>query len=503
MTVTTIRVPPDGLPQACGEVVRRPGRFVTMVASDEWENGRDRFVLRYVFQTAGQPDLTVVETVVPDSHPRYPSVTPLIPAAAWAEREAYDLLGIEPVGHPDPRPLVVHDNWPEGVYPLRRDYPLAAWPEPAAGRPWRYPQVEGAGVFEVPVGPIHAGVIEPGHFRFQVMGDSVLHLEARLFYTHRGIEKRGENMGVSQGLFLAERICGVCSVSHALSYAEAVEMLAGTDVPARARYLRVLFAELERVYNHVGDVGNMCAGIGYAYGSNHGARLKERLMQLNDEVAGHRFLRGSVALGGVGVDVPRARLEEVARVLRVAEAEFGDLVEQILANDIVVNRFRGTGVLSEAVVRDFAAVGPTARASHYDVDVRRDRPYAAYPELSFDVPVLSEGDVLARFTQRVLEARQSFRLIEQVINRMPDGAVRVAVGDMPPYGYGIGLTESPRGENVHFVMAGPNNTIARWRVRSAAYANWPVVPFSVPGNIVPDFPLINKSFELCYACCDR
>lgn len=503
MSPICVAVPPHELPDACAAVIHQRGRFITMVASDECECGVDRFVVRYLFAQEGRTELTVIESVVPEQEPTYASVASIIPAAAWAEREAYDLFGIRPLQHPDLRPLVLHEHWPEGVFPLRKDSPLAAMPPRENTRPWSYPKVAGEGVFEVPVGPIHAGVIEPGHFRFQVMGDSVLHLEAKLFYTHRGIEKRSESMPVTDGLQLAERICGVCSVSHALSYAQAIENIAGVDIPRRAAYLRVLFAELERLYNHVGDIGNMCAGIGYAPGINRGARLKEQLMQLNDIVIGHRFLRGSIALGGAAADVSAEKRGWIKATLGRVEAELEAIVDQILSHDTVVNRFANTGVLPEQVVRDLAAVGPAARASHYDVDARRDLPYAAYRELNFEVPTLPEGDVLARFKQRFLEAKQSFRLVEQVIEGMPDGDIRVPLGNLPPYDFGIGITESPRGENVHLVMTGPNHSIYRYRVRSAAYANWPVVPFCVPGNIIPDFPLINKSFELCYACCDR
>lgn len=474
-----------------------------MVASDERQLDPSGFVLRYVFAAAGEPRLTVVECVLPESNPHYPSVSTMIPGASWAEREGADLFGLHPDGHPDLRPLVLHEHWPAGVFPLRKEYPLSETQARDTTRPWQFPKVEGDGVFEVPVGPIHAGVIEPGHFRFQVMGDSVLHLEAKLFYTHRGMEKRSEGMSVQKGLFLAERICGVCSVSHALSYAQAVEGIAGTRVPDRANFMRVLLAELERLYNHIGDVGNLCAGVGYAYGSSHGARLKERLMQLNDISTGHRFLRHSIALGGIAHDIPGAGLQVISETVREVQQDFHEIVEQILSSDIVVNRFSDTGVLTEDIVRDFAAVGPTARASNRDVDVRRDLPYAAYDQLSFRVPRSAKGDVLARFQQRVLEVDESCGLIQQVIQRIPAGAVRVPLGPLPAHTYGIGITESPRGENVHFVFTGDHDTIYRYRVRSAPYANWPVVPFSVPGNIVPDFPLINKSFELCYACCDR
>ncbi len=491
------------LPSVCATIMNQHSRFITMVASDECQRGIDRFVVRYLFAQDGKAQLTMVESVISESNPTYASVSSMIPAASWAEREAHDLFGIRPIGHPDLRPLVLHEHWPEGIYPLRKDYSLTKIQPRDTSRSWSYPKVEGEGVFEVPVGPIHAGVIEPGHFRFQVMGDSVLHVEAKLFYTHRGIEKRSEGMSVKKGLYLSERICGVCSVSHALSYAQAIESIAGTEIPKRAAFLRVLFAEMERLYNHVGDIGNMCAGIGYAHGSNRGAHLKEQLMQMNDFIVGHRFLRDTIALGGVAQDVTVEKLEHIRTTLETVERELNEIVRQILSNDIVVNRFAKTGVLPEQVVRELSAVGPAARASHYDVDARRDLPYAAYSELSFDVPTLLDGDVLARFKQRFLEAEESFRLVKQVIENIPRGDIRVAIGDLQPYSYGIGITESPRGENVHFVMIGLDHTIYRYRVRSAAYANWPVVPFCVPGNIIPDFPLINKSFELCYACCDR
>ena len=503
MKTNHVSVLPHELPNACSSVMNQRGRFITMVAADEREFDVDRFVLRYIFAVEGKAELTVVESIVRGDDATFASVSPVIVAASWAEREAYDLFGLHPIGHPDLRPLVLHEHWPDGVYPLRKDYDVTDKQPRDNTRSWSYPHVEGEGVFEVPVGPIHAGVIEPGHFRFHVMGDSVLHLEAKLFYTHRGIEKRSEGLTVTEGLHLAQRICGVCSLSHALSYAQAIESIGETEVPRRAAFLRVLFAEMERLYNHVGDIGNMCAGIGYAYGINHGARLKERLMQMNDFVTGHRFLRGSIALGGVAKDITDEQLRHIDTTLRQVEEELKEIVEQILSHDIVVNRFSNTGALPNQVVRDLCAVGPTARASNYDIDVRRDLPYAAYNELSFTVPTLAQGDVLARFNQRFFEATQSFQIVKQVIDHLPEGDIRVPIGDLPPHRYGVGITESPRGENVHFVMTGEKNTIYRYRIRSASYANWPAVPLCVPGNIVPDFPLINKSFELCYACCDR
>ncbi|MCL6592748.1 MAG: NADH-quinone oxidoreductase subunit C [Alicyclobacillus sp.] len=504
MKTERIRVSAGELPDVCADLVRSGGwRFLTMVASDEREAKMGGFVLRYLFSRPSPATVRVIETVVPEDRPAYPSVSQIVPAASWAEREARDLLGVEPLGHPDPRPLVFHDHWPTGIYPLRKDYPVCQIPDRQSGMRWTYPIVEGEGVHEVRVGPIHAGIIEPGHFRFQVMGDSVLHLEAQLFYTHRGLEKRCEGMPLSEGLRLAEHICGVCSVSHALSYCQAVEGAVEAEIPPRAQYLRVLFAELERLYNHIGDIGNLCAGVGYAFGSQYGARLKERLMQLNDALTGHRFLRGNIVLGGVANDIQDGTLQSLEAHLQDIRRELRDIVSQIQAHEMVVYRFRGTGILPHQAAVDFAAVGPAARASSCDVDARRDLPYAAYPRLFFEVPVLKEGDVWARFLERTLEAEQSFHILQQVLDQLPDGPVRVPVVELPAYHFGIGVSESPRGDNVHFVMAGPKHSVFRYRVRSASYANWPVVPLCVPGNIIADFPLINKSFELCYACCDR
>jgi Ni,Fe-hydrogenase III large subunit/Ni,Fe-hydrogenase III component G len=483
-------------------VVGPKSRLLTMVASDEKEIGIDRFKLRYFF-TTGKDQVSVLEVIVPEEDPSFDSLSELLPAASWYEREAHDLLGIKPVGHPDLRSLILHDDFPKDVYPLRRDY-LNEQIEPRHERDeFTFPKVEGEGVFEIPVGPIHAGIIEPGHFRFQVMGDTIFHLEARLFYKHRGIEKRSEGINVMEGSLIADQLCGACSVSNALSYAQAVEQIAGLNIPERAQYIRSLLAEMERLYNHVGDIGNICAGIGFAYGSNHAARLKETLMQLNKRIIRHRYLRGMIIPGGVIRDISGEELNEVSRISLEVAFRIQQIIHDILENNIALDRYRGTGILKKDIAEQFAVVGPAARASQIDLDARRDFPYAAYEHLQFEVPVINDGDVLARFLIRAVESTHSAKLIRQIIEKIPKGDYLVPLGELPEYQFGIGITESPRGENVHFVMTGPQNTIFRYRVRSASYANWPAVPITVPGNIVPDFPLINKSFELCYSCCDR
>lgn len=455
----------------------------------------------------GTDALIMVRAAVPEADPEFPSITADIPAAHWYEREIRDMFGLVPGGHPDPRRLCLHEDWPEGLYPLRKDFAPDKRPPRADGH-FHFRKVEGEGVMEVPVGPIHAGIIEPGHFRFSVVGENVLQLEARLFYTHRGVEKSAEGRTFDQGLLIAESICGACSFSHSSSYCQAVEGLAGLELPERAAFLRTLGIELERLYNHIGDVGNICAGVGLAVGVMTGAGIKESLMQLNERIAGNRFLRGWNAIGGVKRDLDGRLIDDIEGTLAQAEKDFGDLAELLLSTPSYMDRVRGSGRLATEVARDLGVVGPAARTSGIDADFRRDHPHLAYRSCAFQVPVYGDGDVLSRVRVRIDEAAQSFAIIRQLLSALPSGPVRLEgkpgeLEAIPAYRSALGFAESPRGSTIHYVMCGPGGVIERYMVRSASYCNWPAVPFAVPGNIVPDFPLINKSFELCYSCLDR
>lgn len=472
--------------------------LVQMLAADE--RPIDGTFRVYAIFRAGAA-LLVIRTPVTDE---FPSLTPDIPAAHWYEREIQDMFGLTPVGHPDPRPLVLHGDWPRGLHPLRKDFPLTEWPEPEDRPPLTFIGVGGHGVAEVPVGPIHAGIIEPGHFRFGTLGENVIRLEAQLFYTHRGLEKRAEGMDVQTGLYLAERICGACALSHATAYAQAVERLSGAVVPERAQYLRMLALEMERLYNHVGDIGNLCAGAAFAFGNSQGMRLKELLLQLNERVWGHRFLRGIVALGGVRRDLGDEGRTDIRRTLDQLETEWHKVIEGILGSGIFMDRVRRTGVLAPEIARALGAVGVAGRASGVDVDLRRDLPYLAYDRLRFRIPVYQAGDVASRMQVRLVESFESISLIRQILDRLPRGPIVAAeLPEVPANASSVGYVESPRGSDFHFVMTGGRGEIYRYMVRSASYPNWAVVPYAVPGNLVVDFPLINKSFELCYACLDR
>jgi len=434
----------------------------------------------------------------------FPSLTPNFPSAAWYEREIHDLFGLVPMGHPDLRPLVLHENWPLGLYPLRKDFSTDMLVL-EADTPYPMNSVHGEGVFEVPVGPIHAGIIEPGHFRFSQSGEQIIHVDAKLFFTHRGIEKGVEGLSIKLAAYRAERICGACSVSHAMSYAQAIETMAFIHIPERADYIRGLLAELERLYNHVGDIGNLCAGVGFAVGTSHGSRLKELLMRLNETVTGNRFLRGMIIPGGVSCDITPEISQEIQKTLDMLGKEFAEMMGLLHHNSAFQERVSHTGILTWQAALDLDVVGVAARASGIDRDLRRDHAYSIYEQLKFTVPVQRGGDVDARLWIRAAEVEQSLQMIRRILIDMPSnqGTLTVPIPRIKPYSSGLGWSESARGSNLHWIMVGENNTIYRYVVRSASYANWPAVTVATPGNIIPDFPLINKSFELCYACLDR
>lgn len=492
------------LPDASRAVVEQlDARLALMVGEDD-RAGSGRYRLSYIFAPSDGGWLTL-EALIDPAEPVFPSVTPLVPAAHWYEREVQDMFGLTAEGHPDPRRLVHHDDWPDGAYPLRKDFDPST-PVPRVDRePQRLHTLHGEGFVEIPVGPIHAGVIEPGHFRFAAVGEAVFHLETRLFFTHRGIEKLAEGKTPEQALQLAERICGACSCSHGVSYSQAIEALAGIEIPARAAALRTLYLELERLYNHLGDLGNICAGVSFAAGASFGAQLKEAAQRLNERVAGNRFLHGVNRIGGVRRDPSAEALHDIETTTTEIAGQFRAFMDLMLGSATVLERLQRTGILPRATAQALGAVGVAARASGVDLDSRRDHPHAGYAALPMAAPVVvrQEGDVHARVLVRMDETIASLAIIRAVLDTLPAGPAFVEPGRIPANRAAFALSESPRGENIHWVRTGPDGTIERYRVRSASYPNWPVVAASVPGNMVPDFPLINKSFELCYACLDR
>ncbi|SPF55531.1 membrane-bound (NiFe)-hydrogenase (Ehf-type, Group 4f), large subunit E [Candidatus Desulfosporosinus infrequens] len=504
-----VEVPPHDLPGILAYcIAMRPHPiWLTHVVNDERQLGNG-FCVYLVLHFPGKDfSLTLVAKGIKSE---FPSLALIFPALNWSEREAQDLFGLQADGHPDPRSLVLHPGWPKGFHPLRKDYKTGKESKDFKRAPLVFPEMHGDGIFQVPVGPIHAGIIEPGHFRFYAIGEPVLHLEAQLFYTHKGIEKLIEGRSIEDGLRIIERVCGVCTVSHALAYCEASEKLANFEISRSVLLWRTILAELERVYNHVGDIGNMCAGVGFALGNANGSQCKEELQRLNLEFFGHRFLRGIVVPGGMKSIPGPTESQTIRSRLQELSDDFEKWIPLLIRHDGFRQRAVTTGVLKPESAVDLGVTGPAARASGLPYDWRELHAHLLYPELKVKAMIEHKGDCWSRLMVRVKETRESFRFLHILLSEgmkksehRPEIQKSFSEHRMQPWQPAWGCVESPRGTDVIWLMLDDESKIYRCRVRSASYANWPAVPLTVPGNIVPDFPLINKSFELCYSCCDR
>ena len=458
--------------------------------ADQW-----RFEISYLFAHPTENWFLQAVKLLPGESPIIRSLGTFHHPASLFEREISDQLGITVIGHPDPRPLVRHAFWPPDYYPLRKDAVLPEFHDD--GSPFPFTEVGGEGVYEIPVGPVHAGVIEPGHFRFSVVGETVIDMKSRLYFTHKGTEKLFEGRTPESGVELAERISGDTTVGHALAYCQALEAAAATAVPDRARYLRVVLLELERLYNHVADFGMIVNDTGFAVAHSHCFRIRERLLRLNKRVTGNRLLRGGIVAGGVGCDLPKGL--DLAGELEPALEDFEEIVALALHNSLVRDRLEGTGRLTTRTARDHGVLGVVARASGIDADVRRDHPFAAYGELTVKVPVFQTGDVEARTRVRVEEAREAVRLIRQAIEQMPAGPLHASLGPLPPFESAFGLVEGWRGAIIHWIMADAPDRLYRVKIMDPSFLNWRPLSYALLKNIVPDFPLCNKSFNQSYS----
>lgn len=434
----------------------------------------------------------------------FPSLVPAgIHEAALYEREIHSFFGLEPVGHPDLRPFILQENWPATEYPLRKDFHWNTRPK-VADEPYEFQKVAGEGIYEIPVGPVHAGIIEPGHFRFSVAGEEIISLEPQLGYVHKGSEKLFETLLLAEKIKLSERISGDTSFTHSLAFCQAIEMLGSITIPERAKYLRVIYSELERLANHVNDVGFILNDTAFTFGGSNGQRLKERIMQMNERLTGHRFLRGVNVIGGVTKDITSEMNEILLEELLLLEKDFSEVIEITEDSETVLNRLKRTGILDKQIAMDHGVVGIAGRAVGLDHDARKEYPYAAYGDLFFSIAKQVTGDVYARYRVRVSEVYTSIELIQQSLKKIPEGEICSRQQyTFAKNSYTVSITEGWRGDIVYFVATNAKGEIDRVGVRDASFLNWSAVPYAVAGNIVPDFPLINKSFNLSYSGFDR
>jgi Ni,Fe-hydrogenase III large subunit/Ni,Fe-hydrogenase III component G len=471
------------------------GAQLVMMAADDRRTQTDAFFVHHLFASPRSNWFVHASVRLDAGRPDVHSLARFHYSASRFEREMTDLFGIGVLDHPDPSRLVRHGFWPDDYYPLRKDAGSREFADD--GQAFPFTIVGGEGVYEIPVGPVHAGVIEPGHFRFSVLGETIIHMRSRLYFTHKGTEKLFEGRRPGEGVELAERVSGDTSVGHALAYCQAVEAAAGVEVPRRARYLRVLLLELERLYNHVADFGAIANDTGFAVAHAHCYRIREQLLRLNKRLTGSRLLRGAIVPGGVAMNLSGGL--DVAAEVDAAMADFDEIVQICLANTLLLDRLDATGVLARGIAVDQGVLGVVARASGIDIDTRRDHPFAAYDELKFAVPVLTSGDVKARALIRVEETRESANLVRQVCRNLPPGELTTPAGRIAPFEPAFGIVEGWRGRIVHWVMAGEDDTLHRVKIIDPSFLNWPALALALVDNIVPDFPLCNKSFNQSYS----
>ncbi|RPH70792.1 MAG: Ni,Fe-hydrogenase III large subunit [Myxococcaceae bacterium] len=442
-------------------------------------------------------EVVLVEHALPAGSESYPGLGPLFPVAGRLQRSVADLLGLRAEGG-DERGWLRHGGWPETFFPLRRDSPATAR-FARISAPYPFVAVSGDGVHEIPVGPVHAGTIEPGNFRFSVVGEKVLRLEERLGYTHKGVARRFEQLSQSEGQRLAARLSGDSAVAFSWAYCAALEAVTGVAVPPRAAALRALVLERERIANHLGDLGALGNDAGFAFGLAQFSRLKEDLLRANAQALGARYPFDFVVPGGVARDLPAGAPAALTTQLGALETAITELRRIYDDHPGLQDRFREAGRLERELAGTLGALGLAARASGLGRDLRVDQPWPPYDRLAPKLAVRTEGDVAARVQVRFDEVLESIRLCRLLLDGLPDGATGVEVPAAEPDRLGIGLIEGWRGPVLIALHAGPGGAIRRCHPHDPSCQNWPLLEFAILGNIVPDFPLINKSFNLSYS----
>jgi Ni,Fe-hydrogenase III large subunit len=492
--VGEIVVDASGWIDVAGDAAAAGGQLVALWTMPD-ETGSHRSCVRAALFVYTR--LLVVTLPLSDATQEYRGLQELFPAAARMQRAASDLTGVR-ADAPDQRPWLRHAAWGAGHSPLASTAGRDAAVSGSLDE-YEFVRVAGSGVHEVPVGPVHAGIIEPGHFRFSIVGEKVLRLEERLGYVHKGIERRFAEMAAMDAHRLAARISGDSGVAFSWAYCQAVEGLAGTTVPLRALYLRALALELERIQNHLGDLGALGNDAGFAFGLSQFSRLKEQLLRAVRDALGQRYLLDFVIPGGTAQDIDAVQ----ARLLEAATQEIAGCaleLQQIYDEHAGVrDRFAGAGQVPAELATRLGLCGLAGRASGQDLDLRVDQPWAPYDQLGARKFIRQEGDVAARVAVRFDELQESTRLVARILGGLPPGPTRIRIDAPCPAGFAIGLTEGWRGPVLIALQTRENGGIRRCHAHDPSWQNWPVLEHAIIGNIVPDFPLINKSFNLSYS----
>jgi Ni,Fe-hydrogenase III large subunit/Ni,Fe-hydrogenase III component G len=476
--------------------------LISLFCVQNFEEDPD-FTLFYIFRLDGFTDVFAFMRYV---RRETTSIATVFPSACWYEREIRDGFGIEFTDAFDKRRLFLHEAYPEGFHPLLKSFKngkIKAIKNPKEAYPFK--KVEGEGVYQIPVGPVHAGIIEPGHFRFNVIGEPIFNLEIRLFYKHRGIEKLAEGKNPSACIPIAEAISGDETIANTVAFCTAVEKISGIEIPERANYLRAILLELERIYSHMGDLSGMITDIGFPRMTTPFLILRENIFRQNEFLTDSRFMKGVIDLGGVKKEISGEALSKLSLYLKTFVSQFESATEDAHTSSSLIDRFSTTGVLKKKLITPLNITGPIARAAGTKYDVRFDHPYGIYKDIPPERTIKIAGDVLSRFEVKAAEVLNSASLINKLIASIPGGAIiaettEFAISNIPD-GYALSMVEAARGQNLHWVYV-RNGLINRYKVRTASFCNWQAIEHAVLRNIVPDFPLINKSFNLSYAGTD-
>ena len=517
----TVLVDRNDLPLAVKTLYYDIGGFIsTMIPNDERQiNGC--YALYYAISMEGskmtEADdfaaedkcFITVKTLIPGSDPTFPSVTPLVPACVWYEREAYDMFGLVAEGLPDKRRLVLSDDWPDGLHPLRKDAMDYRYrPDPVDHRD--EPDAEflfptGDAVVDVPLGPLHVTSDEPGHFRLFCDGDEIIDADYRLFYQHRGMEKLAENrMNYDQMGYLAERVCGICGYAHAIACIEAAEKAIKLEIPLRAQAIRVICLEIERLHSHLLNIGLACEVTGNYNAFMHIFRVREYSMELAQLVTGGRKTYGNVVMGGLRRDMTNQEIKKGIEIINKLDVQISEIWDAVMEDKRQIGRWKGVGILDRQIARDFSPVGPNMRGSGFKRDNRYDHPYDFFKQIEFEVAVEHGCDVFAREMVRYKELKSSIHIIRQCFEMMPQTPIMIdPVTMIKPENFALGHDEAPRGENVHWIMQGSAQKVYRWRCRAATYNNWPSLRYQFRGNNISDAALIVCSLDPCYSCTER
>ncbi len=548
-----VRLSETGFREATAALAERKFSLIGLFCAEAFEK-EDGFTLFYAFKKAGKAAVFVLVREVDRENGgqagrqagrqvgeqvdregkvaqvAVPSIAELFPSASWFEREVRDGFGLEFTGAFDTRRLFLHECYPEGFHPLRKAFkngPLNLQYTEAGetgtgkaelgakeartkefgtpGKEYKFRETKGKGVYQVPVGPVHAGIIEPGHFRFNVIGEPIFSLEIRLFYKHRGIEKLAEGKKPSECVALAEAVSGDETAANAVGFCTAVEKACGIQVPERAECLRAVLLELERIYSLLADLAGMAVDVGFSLVASPFLILREEVFRQNEKLTGSRFLRGIVVPSGLKKDIPDSALKELAPFLEKFTRNFEQAFERAMSSSSLIDRFATTGAVKKGLVIPLNLTGPLAKASGCPADTRLDRPYGAYRHFAPAPSLRTGGDVLSRFEVKAEEIRESLKLINRLLEEVPEGPVFAEpekdACSPGTTGYALALVEAPRGQSLHWVYL-KNGLIDRYKVRTASFCNWQAIEHAVLGNIVPDFPVINKSLNMSYAGTD-